>query len=947
MLLQDSESARTPQPPKGEEGLQGEKSSHITPKGSQPQIKQTGSSQTSTEKKPSSSGFCLSADAPPYTPQSSAAKQETKATNSLGAVAETFDLGFIRPFNSPLGHQQQHNLQQKHGYASLTAPLTTSGDARVPRRAESVGLTQAEAQLQSDTTRKLSLKPSANAVTSTVPLKFCKFLVGEDVAGFLVGRKGVVYDLCGEISGIEEFQSRNGPGLKGCFKLVVPETALVYIFTPDPEGRVPVLEVAKKHGVEILSSAEGGYLHNKIHHLGLKETILQIIGTSDTVPPAVVDLSLLYQGDPSLPSSLHLNYSHAHFVATPPPPPTPPPSPALSSNCGTRFPPHFAHPSEALHLTSSHQSYGISSTWSQTPQPTPILDGHRVSVSSQASMLCMPSTVGSSDSMPSAQVSQVECQLAPQKQGYQGSSSYALPSNGSGCLGGWQNCQESPAVSMPSLAGERLTAELQHHLGAAIVAAAAANAVTAQQQSTSVPTNTHTSFWPQQQQQQQQEHPQQQLQQQLRPSCDWPQIHLLSQFCAAHPKQISRQNEQNRALLQDNAQRGQFHQVESQQPILQRQIQQAQQEHRSLHYSNQLDEVNGSRMPSSACAMSLQQLQEQINALQLQCKEDEQRDDNAASVSSFTSSGGQPGEQKQVLLAKQTQQQLQQYLQQQMQQRQPQNLHQSQLYRQTLQVDIPPLQRWTLPNTASLHDEQNYPITCSEPGDGQLQQLQQLQSLRERTLFKQDQADEAAAHQLKLDPLQHPPHEAPIEPLSPVPPPQWAQIPQHQLQQQAQQLAQSPNDARMPLSASQSSPSGAPPDMSLQLPQRQLEAHDGINVGILPQHPKEASSALKQAGLEGPEYPAPQQLIQSEDICDPLTVRKLLEDLLKIIGLSTIQAPNSHCQGSKAAALTHSAETTLDNEALEEPQQRTLEVGSRTPEGVAMSSIHTNKVYCI
>lgn len=191
MLLQDSESARTPQPPKGEEGLQGEKSSHITPKGSQPQIKQTGSSQTSTEKKPSSSGFCLSADAPPYTPQSSAAKQETKATNSLGAVAETFDLGFIRPFNSPLGHQQQHNLQQKHGYASLTAPLTTSGDARVPRRAESVGLTQAEAQLQSDTTRKLSLKPSANAVTSTVPLKFCKFLVGEDVAGFLVGRKGV------------------------------------------------------------------------------------------------------------------------------------------------------------------------------------------------------------------------------------------------------------------------------------------------------------------------------------------------------------------------------------------------------------------------------------------------------------------------------------------------------------------------------------------------------------------------------------------------------------------------------------------------------------------------------------------------------------------------------------------------------------------------------------
>ncbi|CDJ29539.1 uncharacterized protein EMH_0004110 [Eimeria mitis] len=322
MLPQESVCAQTPQNPKEEEDLQVDKSSRITPKGNQPRVKQNEASQSSTEKKPASSGSCLSANAPPYTPQSSAAKQAIKAANSLGAMTGTFDLGFIRPFNFPPGNQQQQALQQRPGYSSIDAPLPASSDSRVSRRTESAGIAHKETQFQSDTFRKTSIKSNMNAANSTVPLKFCKFLVGEDVAGFLVGRKGV---------GIEEFQSRNGPGLKvsvskrgelfpcllertatavgvgdgverallevsrvaldramhkeeerridngkkickpkGCFKLVVPESALVHIFTPDAEGRVPMLEVAKKHGVEILSSAEGGYLHNKIHHLGLK-----------------------------------------------------------------------------------------------------------------------------------------------------------------------------------------------------------------------------------------------------------------------------------------------------------------------------------------------------------------------------------------------------------------------------------------------------------------------------------------------------------------------------------------------------------------------------------------------------------------------------------------------------------------------------------------------------
>lgn len=48
-------------------------------------------------------------------------------------------------------------------------------------------------------------------------------------------------------------------------------TGICVLSAHDGNASSPALcDAAKKHGVEILSSAEGGYLHNKIHHLGLK-----------------------------------------------------------------------------------------------------------------------------------------------------------------------------------------------------------------------------------------------------------------------------------------------------------------------------------------------------------------------------------------------------------------------------------------------------------------------------------------------------------------------------------------------------------------------------------------------------------------------------------------------------------------------------------------------------
>lgn len=685
-----------------------------------------------------------------------------------------------------------------------------------------------------------------------------------------------------------------------------------------------------------------------------QETVLQIIGTSETVPAAVVDLSLLYQGDPSLPSSLHLNYSHAHFVATPPPPPTPPPSPALSSSCGNRVPPHFAHPAGLLHLPSGQHHFGNSSSWSHTPQPTPMLDGLRASGSSQASMLCMPPTVGRSDSIPAAQVSQTECQLVLQKQGFKRPSSYSLPSSGNGCLGGWQNCKESAAPSIPSLAGERLKAELQQHLKAAIVAAAAADAAPAQHQPSSIPTNSNPPFWTQQQQSHNLREQQGQPQQQLTAPRDWPDLQLLSQLCIAQPQQISRANEQPRTLPQQHAEQGQFHQLdELPQPILQRQVQHAQQEHPNRPSTSLLDEMSGSRPSSTSCPLSLQQLQQHIQALHLQYKDGEQQKDNVTSVSSFISRAGQTDEQKQLLLTQQVQQQLQQHLQQELQRQQLQTLQQSQVYRPPQHLDIPPVQRWTPPQAASLHGEQHYPLTCSESGRGQSQQLQQFQSLRERALVNTETANGSKIQHLDPELVQQPQLDAPIEPLSPVPPPQWAQIPQHQLQEKMQHVAQPQSEMRMLLGSSQCSPSGASPGLSAQPPQRHssallLEAHDPINFAAVPQHPEEAASTLTQPALEGPVYPALRQLVQSEEeICDPLAVRKLLEDLLKIISLSTTdETPDSQCHEPKVGTLTHTADTTLHNGAPENVQQQAREVEIRTEEGVAASPIQQKKVLC-
>ena len=174
-----------------------ETSSRITPKGTQPQVKQKEVLQPSLEGKSAPSDFVLSADAPPYTPQPTTAKQVLNSNVGPCVLAESSGLGFIRTFPAAPQVQEEEYLQQRSGATPPSylgaAPLGKSAELRGALRADSA-TAPPETQLQSVSAvvnRKVAGNLIPLAASSNVPLKFCKFLIGEDVAGFLVGRKGV------------------------------------------------------------------------------------------------------------------------------------------------------------------------------------------------------------------------------------------------------------------------------------------------------------------------------------------------------------------------------------------------------------------------------------------------------------------------------------------------------------------------------------------------------------------------------------------------------------------------------------------------------------------------------------------------------------------------------------------------------------------------------------
>lgn len=127
----------------------------------------------------------LSANAPPFTPQ-------CLARNSLPAspVEQSRDVWFKKNASPPLsGHNQSHfsrficcqdTMSMPTGQPKLDAWKKESHVSRV-------GPTDQFGCVSS------SIQALSNANTS--PLKYFKFLVAEDVAGFLVGRRGAGMDL--------------------------------------------------------------------------------------------------------------------------------------------------------------------------------------------------------------------------------------------------------------------------------------------------------------------------------------------------------------------------------------------------------------------------------------------------------------------------------------------------------------------------------------------------------------------------------------------------------------------------------------------------------------------------------------------------------------------------------------------------------------------------------
>ncbi|PFH36188.1 hypothetical protein BESB_043800 [Besnoitia besnoiti] len=232
---------------------------------------------------------------------------------------------------------------------------------------------------------------ASSAQPAATTLCVCKFLLGEDVAGYLVGRKG---------GGIDEFQKRNGPGLrvtvskrgeifpvlgeriaaavgvqesiaraldeivdvatkramhkeeerrldtgrkiskpKTCFKLVVPETSVRLLEQLDDTCE-SAREIGRKYRTEVLLTSANDWFHLEAGDAVAKERLVQVIGLPNDVKDTVRELVPLYQQDATLTTSLELCYGKKTPAPPPPPPPIHPPlfSFTPSPTCSPAFP---------------------------------------------------------------------------------------------------------------------------------------------------------------------------------------------------------------------------------------------------------------------------------------------------------------------------------------------------------------------------------------------------------------------------------------------------------------------------------------------------------------------------------------------------------------------------------------------------------------------------------
>lgn len=604
-------------------------------------------------------------------------------------------------------------------------------------------------------------------------------------------------------------------------------------------------------------------------HLALQESVLQIIGTAEAVPEAAVELASLYQGDPSLPSCLHLNYSHALLAATPPPPPTPPPSPVLSNRCG-RLSPHFSHPASMLQVSSGAQPVTTLSSWNSRPQDAPLIHALRASTGSQEPVLYVPSVV-SSDSNIGAQPSQHERLLAAQMQGLQGPS--YLPSVSLGGLhASHYSTRDSQSRNPATSRDEKLISELQEQLGA--VATAAAGEVVSSHQllpSPAVPTPSRS--WQQHQlralqhQRNQQHHINQRAVNGV-PATEWQDLQHLNQICLTQAQQrsISREQQQAGGTLQ-NLQPGLLQHLEELQQslVLQQLVLQQQQ----LTHQPQTKSVDEHSMPSSLSAPSqlhLQQLQQQLQLLQVRQPNVPQYAPLDGSTQPLSNSVVSDDQQRLLALSQQLQQQIQQH-QTQLKQRLSQQVN-------TAQLQAPTSSRGS--RVLSNHqDLGSRPDASLE----QLPQLQQLQQFHEMAIRAQNRCTGIDKPKyLEAELLQPQSHEAASggQLLSPMPPPQWTQMSQQQHQQHL-------TDWR----AAQCSPTGTPQDVPLQQPQRQLPASIPVEAAVGLTLSPTAHSLSIPASVEAAPNPSDVSGAQGSQIeCDPNAVRKLVAELLKMIGQS-------------------------------------------------------------
>lgn len=597
-----------------------------------------------------------------------------------------------------------------------------------------------------------------------------------------------------------------------------------------------------------------------------------------------------------------------------------------------------------LHLASGQQ-LANSSTWSPRPQGAPLLHALRASPGSQASMLCMPPTLASSDSNTAAQLPHHERLLTTQVHGIQGHS-YPLSAQGSGLRGSHQNARDKTNQNTAPLAPEEcLISELQQRLGAAVAAAAAAGATPAHHHLTSPAPPSPSLGWQQQQlhalQQQQQQRQQQERLLTAVSANESQDLQLLAQLCMPHPQQPSVTHEQQAGAAGQYLQPGLLqHLEELQQALLLKQLLQLQQlpprqtEERTFSHS----------LAASLRLQHLQQLQQHIQLLQRRTPTG-QHHQTLGSGSSLLPGHVYPDEQTKLLI-------LSQQLQQQLQQQPAQQPQLQQHPRPLQQVDAAHLQLQNFPRGTSLGSEAQDSNNWPDAGLEQMQQLQQLQQLQE--IAMKHQGSGITLDKLKcledefLQPRTHEISQG-VQLLSPAPPPQWAQIPHQQPQQH--------RDIRIPFGASQCGPSGTSQGVSVVQPPQQQPSAPILNEATAPltitaaAQPSRGGPSLpvQPGAVEGALHSVAGALAQPSagGRSDSLAVRKLLEELLRIIGppAATGAPPTAQRQESHPATPLHAA----NGEAVaglppEDTQQNPQGTKTGILEGPAVACVDSEKV---